>query len=275
MLWILLALSLLLLQWNKRLSLVSLLLAVIFAIRSGVLAWPAWSFILLLFLAAVYSRRIPRGRYRQVMIEGVMLISAVALMLHVIPGFNNLRVLHLVQPGPESMAFSMYFNFDKALVPFVLLVGLRTLFVSEPQYRPSVWLWGLLVLAVPALLLIAVAAGGLKFEPHQPSWLLQFMLANIFFVSLAEEALFRGYLQQRLGKIMPPVAALIISAGLFGAVHYAGGALLMIFATLAGVIYGLAWMWSGRLWVAVLFHFGLNLCHLLFFTYPVMLKAAG
>ncbi|MBW7983449.1 CPBP family intramembrane glutamic endopeptidase [Enterobacillus tribolii] len=273
--WILLALSLLLLQWNKRLSLVSLLLAVIFAIRSGVLAWPAWSFILLLFLAAVYSRRIPRGRYRQVMIEGVMLISAVALMLHVIPGFNNLRVLHLVQPGPESMAFSMYFNFDKALVPFVLLVGLRTLFVSEPQYRPSVWLWGLLVLAVPALLLIAVVAGGLKFEPHQPSWLLQFMLANIFFVSLAEEALFRGYLQQRLGKIMPPVAALIISAGLFGAVHYAGGTLLMIFATLAGVIYGLAWMWSGRLWVAVLFHFGLNLCHLLFFTYPVMLKAAG
>ncbi|WP_435053007.1 CPBP family glutamic-type intramembrane protease, partial [Pseudomonas aeruginosa] len=25
------------------------------------------------------------------------------------------------------------------------------------------------------------------------------MLANLFFVSLAEEALFRGYLQQRLG----------------------------------------------------------------------------
>jgi len=50
---------------------------------------------------------------------------------------------------------------------------------------------------------------------------------------------------------------------------YAGGSLLVIFATLAGLIYGLAWMLSGRLWVAVLFHVGLNLCHLLFFTYPV------
>ncbi|HFS3216289.1 TPA: CPBP family intramembrane glutamate endopeptidase, partial [Escherichia coli] len=28
--------------------------------------------------------------------------------------------------------------------------------------------------------------------------------------------------------------------------------------------------WSGRLWVATLFHFGLNLCHLLFFTYPLL-----
>lgn len=41
------------------------------------------------------------------------------------------------------------------------------------------------------------------------------------------------------------------------------------FAGLAGVIYGIAWMWSGRLWVATLFHFGLNLIHLLFFTYPM------
>ncbi|SQL02415.1 CAAX amino protease [Pseudomonas aeruginosa] len=43
----------------------------------------------------------------------------------------------------------------------------------------------------------------------------------------------------------------------------------MLFAGLAGLIYGLAWLWSGRLWVATLFHFGLNLTHLLLFTYPL------
>ncbi|ADN00320.1 putative membrane protein [Dickeya dadantii 3937] len=55
-----------------------------------------------------------------------------------------------------------------------------------------------------------------------------------------------------------------------GALHVSGGAMLMAFAALAGLLYGLAWMWSGKLWVATLFHFGLNLYHLLFFTYPML-----
>jgi len=111
--------------------------------------------------------------------------------------------------------------------------------------------------------------GGLRIEPHAPEWFAQFALANIFFVSLAEEALFRGYLQQRLSRIVHPVVALLMASVLFGLMHYSGGLLLIIFASLSGIIYGLAWMWSGRLWVATLFHFGLNCVHLLFFTYPV------
>ncbi len=47
-----------------------------------------------------------------------------------------------------------------------------------------------------------------------------------------------------------------------------GGLLLVLFATMAGVIYGLAWLWSGRLWVATLVHFSFNMLHLLLFTYP-------
>jgi len=46
--------------------------------------------------------------------------------------------------------------------------------------------------------------------------------------------------------------------------------LLMIFAALAGLIYGLVWHWSGRLWLATAFHFALNMVHLLFFTYPAL-----
>jgi uncharacterized protein len=53
---------------------------------------------------------------------------------------------------------------------------------------------------------------------------------------LAEEALFRGYLQQRLSGFMPPVLALFISALIFGAMHLAGGMMLIVFAVLAGVI---------------------------------------
>ncbi|CAK9886718.1 MAG: hypothetical protein XXXJIFNMEKO3_03164 [Candidatus Erwinia impunctatus] len=101
------------------------------------------------------------------------------------------------------------------------------------------------------------------------------MLANLFFVSLAEEALFRGYLQQRLSQWLGCYGGLLLAALLFGLVHFQGGGLLIVFATLAGVIYGLAWLWSGSVWVSALVHFLFNMLHLLFFTYPVWQRASG
>ncbi|MBP2200360.1 CPBP family intramembrane glutamic endopeptidase [Pantoea cypripedii] len=266
--WILLALALWLLQFSKKAAAGLLLVTVITGAVSGVLDWRAWLFLTALLLVAIARMRFGDKKVVVHTTEVLVLAFACGLMIHWIPGFHNVKVIDHASAGPESAPFSMYYNFDKALLPFVLLIAMRSLFVSVTAYKPAKWQWLLLVAAVPALLLVAVLLGGLKPESHAPAWLLQFVFANIFFVSLAEEALFRGYLQQRLSGFMHPVLALFIAALIFGAMHLAGGMMLVVFATLAGVIYGLAWMWSGRLWVAVLFHAGLNIAHLLFFTYP-------
>ncbi|KFK95104.1 MULTISPECIES: CPBP family intramembrane glutamic endopeptidase [unclassified Serratia (in: enterobacteria)] len=216
-----------------------------------------------------------RQQYRQqraaaLILEIFLVASSLALFCHLIPGFNNPLMVVQEKTGPLSSPYSLYYNFDKALVPFLLFACLPTLFnAGKTEQQVGISAWVLLVLAVPALLLLAVALGGLKIELYMPTWILAFMMANLFFVSLAEEALFRGYLQQRIRQWLGAYPALVITALLFGAAHFAGGMLMVIFATLAGVIYGLAWMWSRRLWVPVVFHFGLNLTHLLFFTYPV------
>ena len=267
--WYLLATSLLILQFNKKLSVALLMVTAVVGGYTQVLDWRALAFLAVLaIIAGVYYKFSDKAL--RTMLEILLLLASVGLMLHLIPGFHNLRVLDGVRMGPESAPFTMYYNFDKALVPFVLLICLKSLFTTDarPHTKPLYWL--MLAVTVPVLLMVAVVLGGLKIELHHPEWLFQFVLANIFFVSLAEEALFRGYLQQRLSSVMHPVLALIIASLLFGGLHYAGGSLMVIFATLAGLIYGLAWMLSGRLWVAVLFHVGLNLCHLLFFTYPVL-----
>lgn len=266
--WYLLATSLLILQFNKKLSVALLAVTAAIGGYTQVLDWRAIAFLAVLAIIYGVYRKFSNKILRTVL-EILLLLASIGLMLHMIPGFHNLRVLDDVRAGPESAPFSLYYNFDKALVPFVLLICLKSLFVTDSRPHTKPWYWLALAVAVPVLLMVAVALGGLKVEPHQPEWLFPFVLANIFFVSLAEEALFRGYLQQRLASLMHPVLALIIASLLFGGLHYAGGSLLVIFATLAGLIYGLAWMLSGRLWVAVLFHVGLNLCHLLFFTYPV------
>ena len=268
--WILLALSLLALQFHKKISLGLLFITVVMGAVNGTLDWRALTFLGVMALIAFAYVRVSHSRAGRYCLEALLVAGAIGALLHAIPGFHNLKVLDSVSVGAASSPFTMYYNFDKALVPFMLLVCLKSLFVTKPAYQPAKPYWLLLILAIPALLMVAVYLGGLKLEMHRPVWFFQFMLANIFFVSLAEEALFRGYLQQRLSGLIHPVLALLISAAIFGAVHYAGGTLLVIFAALAGVIYGLAWMWSGRLWVAVAFHVGLNVIHLLFFTYPML-----
>lgn len=268
--WIMLAIALLLLETRKKFALGILFITVILATYTQVLDWQAWLFLTGLLLVALASFRFGENKQVRYGAEALMLIAAIALMTHQIPGFHNVKVLDQVIAGPQSVPFTMYYNFDKALTPFVLLVAMRTLFVSQPTRQASRWQWLGLVLSVPALLWLAVYFGGLKPESHLPPWLIQFAFANVFFVSLAEEALFRGYLQQRLAGWMSPFLALMLAALLFGLMHIAGGILLVVFASLAGLIYGLAWMWSGRLWVAVLFHVALNMLHLLFFTYPML-----
>ena len=68
-------------------------------------------------------------------------------------------------------------------------------------------------------------------------WL--WLVNNALLVTLAEEALFRGYIQERLGRLWRARrwgadAALLCAAALFGLAHYAGGWQWMLLAGLAG-----------------------------------------
>lgn len=271
MIWGLLAISLALLAIHRTAALIVLLAAVITGFVTQAVIYPAIATIAIIFVLGALRIYFQQNNVIKITTELLLLAFGVALFLHLIPGFNNLKYLDKVQAGPHSAPFSMYFNFDKALIPFLLLCCMPGLFTTKPLAKVRPYAWIILAITIPVLLSIATALGGLAVELHMPQWLPTFILANIFFVSLAEEALFRGYIQQRLSQWVHPYFALIITALIFGGAHFAGGPLLVIFATLAGLIYGLAWMWSGRLWVAVGFHFTLNLVHLLFFTYPIKL----
>lgn len=266
--WLFLALSLFLLSFNRTLSLITLATTACSAWLTGVITWQVLPVIFsIILLAIAYSRYKTQPLLRAIIILALIMIIG-GLTFHLFPGFHNLRYFSHSMIGAKSAPFSFYFNADKALIPFILLIFIPTLFVSRPLKIANKYQWVLLVITIPALLFLAVKLGGLAIEPHFPKWLPTFVLVNLFFVSLAEEALFRGMIQQTLSRVLPPYIALIIAAIIFGLAHFTGGILLIIFASLAGVIYGLAWMWSGRLWVATIFHFALNLTHLLFFTYP-------
>ncbi|MGK4475162.1 CPBP family intramembrane glutamic endopeptidase [Aeromonas molluscorum] len=199
--------------------------------------------------------------------RALVLIWALSLMLHQIPGFDNLKVLDKVLTGPASQPFTLYLNLDKPLALFGLLLAWRDLLGSggKIRWRPLL----LLTLPLAGLLLAAWGLGALKPEVGLPNWWWLFALNNLLLTCASEEALFRGCLQQRLSERFTPLTGLLVASGLFGVAHLAGGPLLVGFAALAGVCYGLAFNLSGRLSVAIAIHFLFNFAHLALFTYPL------
>jgi membrane protease YdiL (CAAX protease family) len=113
----------------------------------------------------------------------------------------------------------------------------------------------------------------LGFAPKLPDIAFIWVMNNLFFVTLSEEAFFRGFLMTRLESALTPTPsarsiALVLSASAFGLAHFAGGFAYVCIATVAGIGYGLAFQRSGRLEMAILTHFAVNVTHFFLFTYP-------
>ena len=197
----------------------------------------------------------------------LVLLWALALTLHLVPGFANLKVLDRVQAGPASVPFTLYLNLDKPLIFFGLLLAWPALLGpgGTVQWRRL----ALLLVPLAALLIAAWQLGALKPEVGLPGWWWLFALNNLLFTCVAEEALFRGFIQQGVASRSKPWLGLLVASLLFGAAHLAGGPLLVLFAALAGACYGLAFLLSGRLSVAIAIHFLFNFAHLALFTYPL------
>ncbi|WP_345844500.1 CPBP family intramembrane glutamic endopeptidase [Shewanella algae] len=204
--------------------------------------------------------------------QGLILLSAVALTVHLLPGFDSLKLLDKVQASSGSAPFSMYLNLDKPLSLFLLLLAWPLVAgTPKPLPRRKIILLALLFAATPALLGLASLSGAINWDPKLPGWWWLFALNNLLLTCVAEEVLFRGALQQYLVKRGGALLGVTLASVLFGLAHLAGGWTLVLFAALAGVLYGLVFQLSGRLWLAALCHFCLNFCHLLLFSYPVAL----
>lgn len=95
-------------------------------------------------------------------------------------------------------------------------------------------------------------------------------LVTLYLLALAEEVLFRGLIQYGVEMWLGRNAlSLGLSAAVFGAAHLNNGVETLdwshlnweyaALATVAGVVYGLVWRWSGKVTVSALTHAAVNL----------------
>lgn len=205
---------------------------------------------------------------------GIFLVLAVALSLHLLPGFGNLLVFDNVRFSFDSRPFSMYLNFDKTAVGIFIFL----FFLRGRDQNAALWTSFTLSLKVLGLLCavmipLSVAMGYVRFEPKFPpgSWI--WILNNLFYVTFSEEALFRGFILGGLANVLPKSnfgkwTPLVVSSLIFGGVHYRGGLAYVFLASVAGIFYGYTYLTTRRLEGPMLVHFGFNFTHFLLFSYP-------
>jgi membrane protease YdiL (CAAX protease family) len=251
--------------------------AVAAGLLSGVLQWPAVVPLVLLACVAWLARHPGSAAWVRGSCTVAAALLAVALALHLLPGFRSTVLVSGERLSPDAYPFSASLKFDKAAAGLLLLAFAPRITTVAGLGRIALLTGAWTVLTVTVVLGTAAAAGYMrpdfKFAAFAPAWL----AANLLFTCVAEEVLFRGLLQQRLAHALPqawPWQALAVgvAALLFGVAHAGGGMPLVLLATLAGLGYGLACATTQRIEPAIAVHFAVNAVHFVGFTYPALLQ---
>lgn len=196
--------------------------------------------------------------------------------MYPIPGLLPWEIVKNFQFSHNALPFSMTFNAQTFFVGLFFLWFSKASLFDEGSWKPV-----LKAFLLPSLAGIVVVMGvalylrfvQVDFKPTNFYFIWAFH--NLFYVCIAEEAVFRGMIQQFLtlhlqnaqgGKWL----ALVIASAVFGLAHFQGGWIYVGLAGLAGLFMGYAYMRTKKLEASILVHFMINSAHFLLFTYPAL-----
>lgn len=213
----------------------------------------------------------------------VILVLAVApFLLHLFPGFNNLKVFDQVKLSPSSAPFTMYLNLDSTAAAMILYL---TIIVMRQERLPrsntvrmrlSI-LAGIVLLAMVLIFSSVSLLGFISMEVKSDLSLLVLWAANnLLMTCMAEEVFFRGFIQNEIESRLDKKfagsasawAALVLTSFVFAAAHFRGGIALVVAAFVAGMLYGFVYLKTRDIRASIVTHFLFNLVHIVLFTYP-------
>jgi len=207
-----------------------------------------------------------------------LMVLAVALGMHLLPGFKSMTLIEPVVLSPGAAPFKLQLSPDK------ILAGLIVAATVWDQYIHSTKEFGvvirkaapLIVANIAVLIALSISIGYLNFAPKFTPLFFIWAAHNLLFTCIGEEIFFRGFIQHQLATSFAEMRngqwlALAISSILFGLVHFGGGTSYVLLAVVAGFGYGYVFMKTQRIEMSMLAHFIMNAMHFLLFAYPRLL----
>ena len=260
---------------NRDFIVLAIVITTISAFGQGIVNIVGISVLLFFFVVCqIYFSKDALNKHLKNLLYVVIVILLGCAITHIIPGFSNALVIEKLRISELSSPFSMYLNFDKTIIALILYVTGRLFLLEKFLDKKSIQqtlfslLLCLVVILIPGLLL-----GYIKFDPKVPDILWLWIFNNLLFVAIGEEIIFRGFVQNSLKSFLGKKAVnnyihIIIASIIFGLMHFRGGIVYVLLASIAGGFYGYTYDKTNRIFCAAIVHFGLNLVHLLMFTYP-------
>ncbi len=208
------------------------------------------------------------------LLVGIATAISYALIFHLLPGFHNWQIAAEETISTGSAPVSLWLNFDK---PWI---GIFILGWSLPLISSQVQLSRMLKLAIPMslagiliLLLLSFHLGALQWDPKIPIFIFVWILNNLIFVVIPEEAFFRGFLQREVNMwfgetALSGCASVIVSSLFFTLAHlrWVADLPLLAITLVAGIIYGTIYQTTKSIEASILCHFGVDLTRLLLLT---------
>ena len=254
-----------------------LALACLAGLYAGCLDWRAPLWIAGYAALACGARRAVRPwlRVPLLVLTGV---AAFLFALHRFPGFYNPVLADGIRFSRYAPPASLHANVDTAVAGIVLMGVFCERIRTGEDWRAMlrrVW-----PVTLSALVLVLGTAYAFRYVRPDLKWTpysALFLVANLLFTCVTEEAFFRGFLLERLRRPLSrwragTAVAVAVTSVLFGLAHARGGTLLVLLATIAGLHYAAAYLLSRRVEGAILTHFALNAVHFLAFTYPGLVR---
>lgn len=255
---------------------ISLAIAILLGLFSRQLQFSALTWIAVLALGSYYSQNYTvKTTWR---LAGIVAVLSVSLVLasHQLPGFNNLLAVDHVSLTPDAVPYTLYLNFDKAIIGIFILGFGPALLSNLSQLKLLVRkIYRKVLILLLILLNLAFMFGFIRFELKLPSSLLLWAITNLLFTCVAESALYFAFIQKKLALVMKEnhlgnYSALIMAALIFALAHHNGGMKYMMLSLVAGLGYAWFYHYTKRIEASILAQFFVNLTHFIFFTYPAL-----
>ncbi len=248
--------------------------AIASGLAQGYLTFLAVLWIALLGVAARLATQPVSMRWQRAIGVSTACVLALVIALHLLPGFHNPLLIADARFSVDAAPYTQYANFDKAVGGLLLLAFLCRRTRTPAEFRQLLRNAAIPVLMTTTIVIgTAVALRYVAADFKLPAYTPVFLITNLLFSCVAEEAFFRGVIQERLataldvGRIGGGLV-ILISGLLFGLAHYAGGMTYVAISSVLGCGCAYCYAITRRVEAPILAHFALNGVHFIGFTYP-------
>lgn len=254
-----------------------LIISIILAFQTGILA-PLGLIPICAVLLCHFLLKSGVKRWGRLFLFTLVSALSIGLTFHLFPGFNNWEVASGLKVSPGAYPYNLWFNFDKPFIGIFPLVWSIALVQSPAQlkkvFKPTL----ILSLGGIALMMfLSVKSGIVKWDPKIPAMLFVWLINNLIFVCIPEEALFRGFFQKEVGQwlgggMLAKVVAVLATSLFFTLFHvkWVPSIPFLCLVFVAGLLYGTIYEMTKSIECSIFCHFVLNATHLLLFTYPAL-----